>query len=191
MLPIEVFQSVYPYLQARDYQLILPKISHQHYEKDSYLIRNGQVATHLYYMTQGAVKCYSPDLDRLMWAEFEAQFFTMPDSFVYQVPSKEDLIIAEPSEVYKIAYQDLEALYSQHTAWANWGRKLAEQWTYIIDHSYRVLLLKSATEKYEAVQALRPDILQRASLKDIASYLGISQVSVSRIRANTQEKKRN
>ena len=57
--------------------------------------------------------------------------------------------------------------------------------------TYKIFMLKSATEKYEAIQNIKPDLLQRVSLKDISSFLGVSQVSISRIRANKQQKKRN
>lgn len=187
----EAFKSINPYLSEEDFSQITPDIIKVDYKKGDYLIKSGQIATNIYYLIKGGVKCYSSKFDRILWAEFEDSLFTIPDSYYQQRPSMDDLICVEDTSLYKIRFDHLETLYRSNIQWANFGRKLAENWLNVTDLTYKIFMLKSATEKYEAIQVLMPDIIQRASLKDIASFLGISQVSISRIRADKQEKKRN
>ena len=175
-------------LKEEELALLLPKVEHISTQKGDYLLREGQVARYIYLIERGGVKCYSPRRDRILWAEFEGGFITIPNSFSQQIPSEEELECLEDCSLYAIRYADLTSLYATHLPWANWGRNFSDHWIRIMDTIYGILSMKSATDRYEAVIALQPDILQRVSLKDLASFLGISQVSISRIRANTQVK---
>ncbi|MEL6193418.1 MAG: cyclic nucleotide-binding domain-containing protein [Bacteroidota bacterium] len=177
-----------PSMKEEDLALLLPRINQISAKKGDCLLRQGQVARYIYLIEKGGVKCYSPRRDRIIWAEFEGGFITIPNSISQQIPSEEELECLEDCSLYAIRYTDLTTLYATNLQWANWGRNFSEHWIRIMDTIYGILSMKSATDRYEAVIRLQPDILQRVSLKDLASFLGISQVSISRIRANTQVK---
>lgn len=90
----------------------------------------------------------------------------------------------EDSELYVIKRAKLQQLYNEDIHIANWGRRFAE--TELLDAEVRVitLLLATATERYRDLLDNQSDLLQRLPLGCIASYLGITQVSLSRIRAS-------
>ncbi|MBD0256368.1 MAG: Crp/Fnr family transcriptional regulator [Cytophagales bacterium] len=151
------------------------------------LLETGHVCRHLYFLESGLVRCHSP-ADRTYWYEFEGSFFTSLRSFYGQVPSRERLTLTEDSVLYQITHRDLTVLVQSSLPWARWGLQFYQQELVRIDGYYQQLLYKDATTRYEELIVARPDVLQRIPLHHIASYLGITPVSLSRIRAGTQKK---
>jgi len=99
------------------------------------------------------------------------------------LPSKKGIQVLEVSEVWAISTKELFALYEDH-------RDLERLFTRIFERSYvqtiqRIenLQFHSAEERYALLGREQPEVLRRAPLKYIASFLGITQVSLSRIRA--------
>lgn len=66
---------------------------------------------------------------------------------------------------------------------ANWGRRFAEYTCIKSEQLFIARQFKTPTEMYKELLTECPDIIQRVPLGIVASYLGISQVSLSRIRA--------
>ncbi len=89
----------------------------------------------------------------------------------------------EPTRVLTILHRDLEAQYDTHPTWQKLGRKVAEQFMLIRERREYELLMCSARERYERFIAQEPDLQDRLPLYEIASYLGITPESLSRLRA--------
>ena len=99
------------------------------------------------------------------------------------LPSKKGIQVLEESEVWSISTKQLFALYEDH-------RDLERLFSRLFERSYvqtiqRIenLQFHTAEERYELLAKDQPEVLRRAPLKYIASFLGITQVSLSRIRA--------
>lgn len=155
------------------------------------LLRAGQLCERLYFIEKGLVKCHwdTPDgKERVFWIEVEGAFFTDPNGFIGQQPARYHLTLTEPYELYYISRQALNQLYQTHHAWAIWGTRFLESEYLKLLLLYELIFHHDATQKYEQVLRWMPKLLERASLGNIASMLGISQVSLSRIRAGTQLK---
>src|SRR5690606_25672465 len=84
---------------------------------------------------------------------------------------------------YQINTQKIQQLFNQSIAIANWGRKLVELETLQIESRLMSKLFTSALDSYKALLYRATQIIQHVKLGYIASYLGISQVTLSRIRA--------
>ena len=85
--------------------------------------------------------------------------------------------------LYELSVDKLHDLYLADIHIANWGRKFAERECIKSEQLFIARQFKTSLERYQDLIADYPDILQRVPLGIIASYLGISQVSLSRIRA--------
>ena len=105
------------------------------------------------------------------------------NAYVHQKPGYECIETLEASHLYRICIRDLFALYKKHTQIANWGRKLAELEAIKIEERLMLRLFKSASQSYQELLTRAPKMIQRIKLGYIASYLGISAVTLSRIRA--------
>lgn len=176
-------------LSRVDLDQIRPFLTRHEYQVGHQLLVPGQVCRQLFFLEQGLVRCYTFEEDRTLWYEFEGSFFTHYASFSSQAPAKEGLTLLESSTVYAIRRQHLYQLYEQSHAWANWGRAFMEYWYLVIEDLYHSLLYKNASERYEALLTLYPEITQRVPLHHIASFLGMSPVSLSRIRAGKQQRR--
>ena len=86
-------------------------------------------------------------------------------------------------QVYSLAYQDVQYLYDSSKNWERMGRMYAERSLIaIVRNSYDVQH-KDARQRYEELIQKRPQLLQLLSLGQIANLLGITQETLSRIRA--------
>lgn len=97
-------------------------------------------------------------------------------------PSFENIQFLEDSYIYSIASDDLNYLYKLYPEFNFIGRKLAESLCEILEDRIVSLHTQSAEQRYKSLVQKHPSLLQRISLGHLASYLGITQETLSRIR---------
>lgn len=156
-----------------------------------YASQEGTVCDQLFFPISSIMKCYSttPDGDdHVLWMKPEGTFVTEYKSFVSGKPSIFNLQYYEDSEVFSISRSSLMKLYSNSTDWALFGIRLTEAVHVTLIDVFVNLLANDATRNYQYIEYMFPRFIQVAPLKDIASMLQISQVSLSRIRSGTQKK---
>ena len=153
-------------------------------KKGDILISQDSVCNQLFFIRKGFLRGfnYHNGKEITSWFGFENDFATSIYSFVSRKPGYENIQVIENSILYAITYDDLNDIYHKHPEFNYVGRLLTEK--YYIDLMERTLCLQfqSAKENYEQLVVNQPYLLQRASLGHIASYLGISQETLSRIR---------
>lgn len=160
------------------------KISLITLKKGHILMRADRQEPFLYLIKHGVVRAYAETEkgEITFWFGQEGETVLSMASYVMDIPSYESIALIEDCELYQIAKADLKALYNQDIHWANWGRKLAEYELLKAERRAISRELLSATQRYNALLAEHPKLIQRIPLKFIASYLGVTQVSLSRIR---------
>lgn len=94
--------------------------------------------------------------------------------------------LLEDCSFYRMPIEKLKYLFLHHLEWANWGRKFAESQMALLDEKFINYQFQSAKIRHESFLTKHPDLFNRIKLKHLASYLGMSQVSLSRIRAGIQ-----
>lgn len=104
------------------------------------------------------------------------------DELYYGQPSQEYAQAAEPVEAWRIPLVDLERLFRENLPLCNWGRLIHQNEYRRLHRSHKERLTLPADARYELFRQQFPDICTRAALGDIASYLGISPSTLSRIR---------
>ncbi|WP_224995214.1 Crp/Fnr family transcriptional regulator [Cesiribacter sp. SM1] len=175
-------------LSDDDIARVADHIEVKEYKARDVLLYSGEVCQHLFFLKRGLVRCHSFEDDRTLWCEFENTFFTSPRSFYQQCPSSETLSFLEPSLVYSLSHTNLMMLYHKSHRWALWGVKFMEAEYLKLESIYQSLFYEDATERYHKLISVRPDVVTRIPLKYIASFLGVSQVTLSRIRAGNQKR---
>lgn len=156
----------------------------QEFEKDVFVLEQGKLCKHLWFINKGAVKAVESIKggERITYFFLDNMFFTNYYCWVTANPSDIAFKTVEKSEIIVIDYPKLEVLCSRHHIFDTIGRKMAER-IFVEEFQLRKLLLNyTATERYEYLENHRPEIFQRFALKDIASFIGITDVSLSRIR---------
>lgn len=156
----------------------------QTHEAGVHLIREGQHCRQLFFVESGIVRTYYHHgiKEVTSWFYHENQFFTTWYSFLEQAPSFEAAEVLEKAVVYSITYNQVQDLYRQFPKMEHFGRKLMEGQLSFIDYYSKGYMFLSARERYLLLLDYFPDIELRVKLGHIASFLGISQETLSRIR---------
>jgi CRP-like cAMP-binding protein len=160
-------------------------ISTKNFEKGAFILKNGKVAQHLYFLDKGLVKLFFNKGDKEFIMRFfdKNSMFTGLDSYVTQHSSDYSIIALESTAVFYISYTDMELLCKKHHCIETAFRKFISIASLNMMKRISEMLEENATERYNNFVKANTQLLQRISLYDLACYLGITQVSVSRIRA--------
>lgn len=154
-------------------------------EPKQYLMQAGQNCKKIYFLEKGIIRTFYHDdngKDISSWFYKEDQFFTSWYSLYYKVASFEFIQSLSDAEVYAIDYNDYEQLMKEFPEFERFGRLLSQEHLAFLDYYFKGYLFMSAKEKYQLLIDYFPDIELHVKLGDIASYLGISQETFSRIR---------
>ena len=155
--------------------------------KGDIILNAGERCSDLFFVEKGLVRVYYfiEEKEVTNWFAQEGEFATCFYSFIVQGSSVETIQALENTELIQIPYSYLQGLYKQFPETERIGRILTE--TYYIKLEERLLNIqfKSAKERYQNLADLKPALLKRAPLGQIASYLGITQETLSRIRAES------
>ncbi|MEO0896968.1 MAG: Crp/Fnr family transcriptional regulator [Bacteroidota bacterium] len=163
-----------------------------HYEANEIITRMGEVCDYLFFAESSIIRCFyldSEGREQTLWMKPEQTFVTEYKSFVNREKSQFALQFYEKTKAWIISRDDLLKLYKESNHWALFGNTLTEQVHITLIDVFVNLLANDATRNYQYIEYMFPRFLQVAPLKDIASMLQISQVSLSRIRSGTQLKK--
>lgn len=152
--------------------------------KGELLLKEGKTCKHLYFLASGAVRTYfyQKGKDITHWIYPKNSIVTSWHSYLAQIPSKDYLETTEISEIIAITYNQWQELYQNFPELERFGRLMIEEQLALIDDFYKGYYFLSAKEKYQLLTTAVPEITQIANLGHIASMLGISQETLSRVR---------
>lgn len=153
--------------------------------KNQDLQQIGQTCKTLYFLKSGLARIYYFHSGNDVTEGFYGPFCLMAraESLFAGLPSKKAIQVLEDAEVWSISTNDLFALYDSHRDIERLFVRLFELAYVQTIQRIENLQFHSAEERYQLLVKDQPEVLRRAPLKFIASYLGITQVSLSRIRA--------
>ena len=153
--------------------------------KNQSLVDIGNRCKDLYFVEEGLLRGYYFDDGKEItnWFAQEGEFATCLYSLVAAKPSSETIQALEDCVLIQLPYSSLQNLYIKFPETERLGRIITE--TYYVKLEERLLNIqfKTAKERYQNFVLSKPSILQRTSLGHIASYLGITQETLSRIRS--------
>lgn len=149
------------------------------------LMEANKVIPYIYFIKKGIIRAYAStgENDITFWFGSEGQTVISMKSYVEDQPGYESIELLEDCELYKLETESLRKLFNEDIHIANWGRKFAEKELVKTEELIISRQFKTASERYKDLMRDKPDLLRRVQLGYIASYLGITQVSLSRIRA--------
>lgn len=166
---------------------LMQHFQHLEYPKNYYLLKQGKNCEHLWFMTTGAVRYFytsEEGKETNTWLSLDQQIVTDAPSLIKQEAAQESIQLLEDSEFYAIPYRALQRLLQKHHSLALWYIKLVElHYVSQIEDRVADLQFLDAKQRYFKLLDQFPDIVRRISLGHIASYLNITQETLSRIRA--------
>jgi len=153
--------------------------------KKTILLNAGESSNTIYFIVSGASRVYYLDKagkQTNTWFLFENELLISVYSFFTGQPSFEYIETLEDSVLIAVKREKLDEMYIRFMEFNFIGRKLTEYYYIRNEIQANELRMLSAKERYENLLKRNPKLFQRVSLGHIASYLGISQETLSRIR---------
>ncbi|RQO74333.1 Crp/Fnr family transcriptional regulator [Pedobacter sp. KBW06] len=170
--------------KSEELELVLQQFQRVEFAKNDFLVREGQVGNFYYFLEQGFARSYSIDLRGV---DITTNFFSTKDividwqSYFLKSHCRENIQAITPCIAWKITFGDFMKLFKIE-AFREVGRtNLIKSYFELKSHSLSAIT-STATERYLALIADKTDIVQNVPLKQIATYLGIADTSLSRIR---------
>lgn len=149
------------------------------------LVREGEFCHSAYFIEQGMTRSFWIVNGEEITTSFSCEdgiVFSM-DELYYGRLSEEVVETLEPTGARRIALDDLRRLFMTNLELANWGRIIHQNEYRRLHRSHKERLTLPAEERYEVFCRQFPEVCRRAQLGYIASYLGISLSTLSRLRA--------
>lgn len=149
------------------------------------LVSEGAASGLAYFIEKGMTRSYWVVDGEEITTSFSTEgtlVFSM-DEFYFGRLSEEYVETIEPVEAYAISVDVLRNLMTTRLDLTNWSRIIHQNEYRRLHQSHKERLTLPARERYEAFAAQFPEVCLRARLTDIASYLGITQSTLSRIRS--------
>lgn len=153
--------------------------------KGQFLLTEGQYAKEYYCIQTGLARTYVIDFNG---NDITTSFIGKNDiaidvvSLFHRIPANENMQALTDICVWRIEFDDFQELYHQLPNFNEWGRAWMAQQLFDFKQKSTAMITLSAKERYMQIVDKSPQIIKYAPLKHIASYLGITDTSLSRIR---------
>ena len=175
----------YERLSEESKDLLVKMLEPVNIEKGHELIPELHVSPYIFFIEKGALKNHFIDENgnkNVVWFGFEGDMcFSL--SAYFDIPYYHECIEAiEDSFLFRAKIKRFRELYKTSIEWSNWGRRLAEHHLVKLYYEMDEHRPMTAKERYLNLIENNPNIQERVPLKDIASYLGVSPVTISRFR---------
>ena len=160
-------------------------VSFCRFPKRHLLIKEGIYCKYAYFIEKGMTRSFWLVDGQEITTSFawEGSIVFSMDELYYGKVSEEFVETLEEVEAYRIALTDLRHLFETDLEWCNWGRIIHQNEYRRLHQSHKERLTLPARERYEAFKQQFPEVCQRVNLGYIASYLGITLPTLSRLRA--------
>lgn len=153
------------------------------------VVRAGEIDNNLYLVTKGIWREYfeTENGDVTVWFSVAGEITYSVWGYVESGPSRLGIESLTESEVYCIPKLRLEEEFSKSARMANIGRRVMENFAVLYEKWHISRWQKNATERYLDLMEEYPEVIQCVPHKYVASYLGITVQSLSRIRAGVNK----
>lgn len=161
------------------------------YPAGDFILKESQVCKEACLVVKGLARSYYINEGRDITSRFMDEGFIITSwiSYYTQQPGNEFIEAVEETTVSCINYTDIQKLYVDFPEFNIIGRRQAEYGFYLAEQRTQILRKHTAEEKYKFFLDTHPTLLQRVSLKHIATYLGMNEETLSRVRTKFHKRK--
>lgn len=150
-----------------------------------FLLREGRVCDEYLFLDHGLLRAFAcdPDGNDITTGFYKSgQVAFEVSSFFTRVPSQENIQALTDCAGWYITFQQLNALFHARPEFREFGRSVLVRGFAALKSRMLTMITEPAAVRYEQLLRANPEILLHAPLKTVASYLGITDTSLSRIR---------
>jgi len=179
----EALDRIHP-LQHEMRDLFLQAWQQWDLPKDHFVLREHRVADYIWYIEKGAVRIFyhKDEKEITEWLAFEDQFFMSITSFFQRVPSRLIIQTLEPSSIWGIHHDTFMKLADEHHEIERMLRMMVTGSLILSQQRMEAIQFETAQQRYQRLLQDAPDIVSRVPGVHLASFLGITKETLSRIR---------
>jgi CRP-like cAMP-binding protein len=161
------------------------------FQKNEIIFSEGKISNEIYFVTKGCVRLfYNVDgKDKTAFFYTEGQFICAGESYTFGTPAIENYQAVEPTEIYVFTKSKIEVLLSKVPKFEILARIATENELITSQKQIASFVTKSAEERYVDLLNTQGELFQRVPQQYIASFLGVSPETLSRIKARVFGKK--
>ena len=176
--------SIHP-LSPRMQEHFIQIVQYTELRKRDILLRRGQVCENIYFILKGILRCYyvKNDNEVSSWFMKEGDLIVSVESYFLQKPSYEYIQALDDCILYSVSHSQLEAAYREFPEMNFISRVFLEKYYTLSEQRIYSIRMQRASERYQLMLEHHPEIIQRVAAKHIASYLGITMETLSRLKS--------
>ncbi len=190
---MEKFEALKKYLSSfvsippLEWLHLIKILGYRKLEKGSFYFRQGEAVDELSFVLKGLLyNFYTNDNGEEFVKYFirEGEVVSCYSSLLQNKPANYSSLTLEPTTLITLKFKDLQNLYKRHPCWQEMARVNTEKLYIEKEEREQNFLMADAKMRYDSFLKVKPELVQRVPQYLIASYIGISPVSLSRIRAH-------
>jgi CRP-like cAMP-binding protein len=181
---INYLQKVLPMSNEKAEQ-IASTLQYKFVPKGTFLIEEGKICDTSHFIAEGYARMYTNDMDGndittmiFSNAMFANDFY----SFFKRIPALESIVTMSDCETFYISFEDLQHNFHTIPEFREFGRMMLINGSFALKQRMLSMIKQTGEQRYANLMETKPDVFQHIPLKNIASYLGITDTSLSRIR---------
>ncbi len=181
----------HPLFSKQDLEKIFSAHQKRKFKKGDYFLKENEISDSYLILEIGLMRSFVYNKDN---QDITLEFFTKNDAVIdasslfQKIPSNENIQAITDCVGYEIQFDDFQELFHDLEGMREWGRMWFTFQLFHAKHQKIEMITESASTRYLKILKEKPEIIQAAPLKQIASYLGITDTSLSRIRKELTEK---
>lgn len=183
--------SAYTPLSEKELSLLKRSVEKRTYNKNQIIFSEGKISDEIYFVEKGCVRLfYNVDgTDKTAFFYTESKFICAGESYTFNVPAIENYQAIEETELYIFSKPKVEALLVDMPKFEIIARVATENELITCQKVIASFITKSAEERYSDLLESQGELFQRVPQQYIASFLGVSPETLSRIKARVFKKK--
>lgn len=189
---LKKFIKEYVHLSEEELNVIANKFKRKKIKKNEYLLKAGEVCKDLIFVQSGSIRLYylQEDVEVSVWFALAHSSAVEMYSFISETPTNNFLQAIEDSEILYLPKIELNILYEQYPKMQEMMRKFWEDVILHLLERFTALQRDSAEQRYLDILD-KPELMQTIPQKYLASFIGVTPTSLSRIKKNIKIHKKN
>jgi CRP-like cAMP-binding protein len=172
-------------ITQNELNVILPKYNKIHLSKNDYLLQEGAIEKKYWFIESGFIRSYivDPEGNDITFNLYGSTDVVIDyPSFFFFAPTKENIQALTDCVCWEIDFNSFQELFNDITSFREQQRGLLVGSYFALKEHSISLIADQAKDRYLKLLKSKPHIIKNVSLKHIATYLGITDTSLSRIR---------
>lgn len=158
----------------------------RHLMKKDFLLKKGHVSKDICFINKGLLRCFYliDDKEVCSWFMKEGDVIVSVESFFNQSDSYEYIQAIEDSTLHYITFDELQFVYHTFPEFNFVGRVVITGYYTLSEQRLYSMRMQRAVDRYRYLMDHHPELILRVPSKFLASYLGITEVTLSNIKGN-------